>query len=311
MGVTGQDGTLLAELLSSQGKRVIGVARSTPLRVRSDATIELVRGDVADQAFVTRLVSETQPAEIYHLAGQSSVGASFTDPTGTFRTVAVGTLNVLEAARNAASKPRVLLASSAEVFGDIGTNRAREDTPFRPRSPYGAAKAAASELARIYRAAYGVFVCIAFLYNHESPLRPPSFVTRKIVRSACRIARGAERHLELGDTSVVRDWGWASEYVEALTRMLSLDGPDDFVIATGDACRLGEFVEHVFSCLGLSAEEHVKTNPSLFRPTEIRAMYGDPTHAAERLSWRAQTRVREVARRLVEAELGELDRTRT
>jgi GDPmannose 4,6-dehydratase len=306
-GVTGQDGSLLSELLRSRGARVVGLARSEPAPSHDDASSDFFRGDVADAAFVARVVAETAPSEIYHLASQSSVGASFVDPTGTLRSVALGTLNVLEAARSAASKPRVLLASSAEVFGDLGSERAHEGTPFRPVSPYGVAKAAATDLARVYRNAYGMFVSVAFFYNHESPRRPESFVTRKIVRRACLIARGHERRLELGDTSVVRDWGWASEYVDAAVRILSHDEPDDFVIATGESQPLGAFIEYVFSSLGLDARDHLVTDPALFRPSDIPKMHADPRRAAERLGWRANVRCREVARRLVEAELGALD----
>jgi GDPmannose 4,6-dehydratase len=307
-GITGQDGTYLAELLSAEGRQVVGIARSVPSRPpRAPNRPEMIVGDVEDAAFVARVVGATKPDEIYHLAGQTSVGASFKDPAGTLRSIAVGTVNVLEAARTAPVRPKVLVASSGEVFGDLGTAAAREGTPFRPLSPYAGAKAAASHLAASYRAAYALHVCVAFFYNHESPLRPQHFVTKKIVRSACRIARGLERRLELGDTSVVRDWGWAPEYVEAARRILALDAPDDFVIATGESCSLREFAEQVFSCLGLSAADHVATDAALFRPSEIPAMHADPSHAAERLGWRASVRVRDVARRLVEAELRELD----
>jgi GDPmannose 4,6-dehydratase len=304
-GATGQAGRYLVQALSSRGDRVVGIARGKAAIGLPD--IEFVRGDVEDPALVARVVSETEPAEIYHLAGQTSVGASFAEPAATFRSVALGTLHVLEAARCAVRAPRVYLASSAEVFGDLGGGAAREDTPFRPMSPYGAAKAAASELARSYRKAYDLHVCVAFLYNHESPLRSQSFVTKKIVRAACRIARGASERLELGDTSVVRDWGWAPEYADAAMRVLAHDTPDDYVIATGTSCSLREFVNYVFSALGLEAAEHVTSNPALLRRAEIPVMRADPTRAAENLGWRAIQRAEDVARLLVEAELLELE----
>ena len=301
-GVTGQDGSYLAEQLASRGERVVGVARRIPAQPAQPG-VELVQGDVLDEAFVTRIVGETQPAEIYHLAGQTSVGASFGDPAGTFRSIGLGTLHVLDAVRRAAPAARVLVASSGEVLGNLGDGAADEETPFRPLSPYGAAKAAASALARSYRAAYGLHVSVAYFYNHESPLRAPTFVTKKIVKAACRIAGGSTERLELGDTSVVRDWGWAPEYVEAATRILAHDTPDDFVIATGESFSLTRFVESVFAVLGLNAAEHVSRNPALLRAAEIPVMRGDPRRARERLGWEATVRGEEVARRLVEAEL--------
>jgi GDPmannose 4,6-dehydratase len=305
-GVTGQDGTYLAELLAGEGRRVVGIARSAPAFA---TPAELVLGDIENAELVARVVAETRPSEIYHLAGQTSVGASFADPAGTVRSIALGTLNVLEAARTASVRPKVLVASSGEVFGDLGAEAARETTPFHPLSPYAGAKAAATELTLSYRSAYGLFACVAYFYNHESPRRSPRFVTKKLVRGACRIARRLDQRLELGDTSVVRDWGFAPEYVEAARRMLALDAPEDFVIATGESCSLADFVDTVFSSLGLSAKDHVTTDRALLRPAEIPAMRADPSRARERLGWRATVRMPDVARRLVEAELRELDRT--
>jgi len=255
------------------------------------------------------VIGETRPNDIYHLAGQTSVGDSFSRPAATFHSVALGTLNVLEAARKADQKPKILVASSGEVFGNLGDEPARERTPFGPLSPYAAAKAAASHLTASYRKSYGLFAAVAYFYNHESPRRSPKFVTKKIVRSACRIARGLERRLALGDTTVVRDWGWAPEYVEAARRILALDAPEDFVIATGESCSLADFVGHVFSSLALRAEDHVETDAGLLRPAEIPIMRADPSRAAERLDWRATVGIREVARRMVDAELRELDAT--
>jgi GDPmannose 4,6-dehydratase len=308
-GVTGQDGSLLAERFARDGHEVVGIARNPPT-APLEPGIEILAGDIEDGTFVARVVAERRPAFVYHFAGQSSVGASFLDPTGTFRSIALGTLNVLDAARRAAAPPRVLLASSGEVFGNLGDQPAREDTPFRPLSPYAAAKASASHLGATYRKAFGLYVSVAFFYNHESPRRPAQFVTKKIVRGACRIARGLQTRLELGDTSVVRDWGWAPEYMDAAQRILALETPQDFVIATGQSCSLDAFVEAVFSSLGLDAKDHVRSDPALIRPAEIPAMRADPTCAAARLAWHATVRVGEVARRMVEAELAELDDAR-
>ena len=303
-GVTGQDGSYLAELLVREGRQVVGIARSAVSPVTPG--VELVTGSVENADFVARTVAEHRPSEIYHFAGQSSVGASFQDPEGTFRSIALGTLNVLEAARCADARPRVLVASSGEVFGNLGERAAREDTPFRPLSPYAAAKAAASHLTASYRSAYGLHASVVFFYNHESPRRPARFVTKKIVHGACRIARGLEQRLELGDTTVVRDWGFAPEYVEAARRVLALEKPEDFVIATGESSALIDFATAVFSSLGLVLADHLTIDRALLRPAEIPVMRADPTRAFERLGWRAAVRLEELARRMVEAEQHEL-----
>jgi GDPmannose 4,6-dehydratase len=305
-GVLGQDGSILSELLRAKGYRVVGLELSAPAIPPPD--LELIVADVRDAAAVRAAVARVEPHEIYHLAGQSSVGYSFAEPAETFHSVAGGTLNVLEAARSLAHPPRVLVASSGEIFGDTGGAPANELTPFRPASPYGAAKAAAAHLTATYRASYDLFACAAFFYNHESPRRPERFVTRKVVRGACRIARGLEQELSLGDTSVVRDWGWAPEYMEAAFRMLSLEAPRDFVIATGRSCSLDDFVARAFACVGLDAKQHVKKSEGLLRRAEIPAMLADPARAASELGFRASVLVEEVIERLVAAEQLTLDR---
>jgi GDPmannose 4,6-dehydratase len=197
------------------------------------------------------------------------------------------------------------------VFGDTDGVPANESTPFRPLSPYAAAKSAAAHLAASYRTSFGLFACVAYLYNHESPRRSDRFVTKKIVRAACRIARQSHERLELGDMGVVRDWGWAPEYVDALTRMLALDEPEDFVIATGESCSLTHFAELAFSTVGLSMKDHVVASRGLLRPAEIAVMRADPSRAQTRLGWRAEVRLADVVKRLVEAELQALDRERS
>jgi GDPmannose 4,6-dehydratase len=306
-GITGQDGTYLAELLAGKGYRVIGVSRSARAHATALPKDALVDADVAHREALERVILETRPDEIYHLAAQSSVGASFERPLETFESIATGTLNVLEATRRADWKPRLLVASSGEVFGDTGGTPTTETTALRPLNPYSAAKAAATHLVTSYRASFGVFASVAYFYNHESPRRPAHFVTKKIVRTACRIARGLDSSLELGDISVIRDWGWAPEYTEAAWRILSLDAPEDFVIASGESIALEEFIEVAFRRVGLRASDHVVTTRALFRSVDIPVMRADPSRAAERLGWRAKVRGAEVAEHLVDAELAALD----
>jgi GDPmannose 4,6-dehydratase len=305
-GVMGQDGTYLAELLIEKGYRVIGTSRSGN-QPTSPPSVDVRTIDLKDAGAVAALVNELRPAEIYHLSGQSSVGLSFAEPVETFHSIATTTLNLLEAVRRDGGGTRLLVAGSGEVFGDTGGQPATEQTPFRPASPYAAAKAAAADLVRVYRASYGTFASIAFFYNHESTRRPERFVTRKVARGACEIALGLRQKLELGDLSVVRDWGWAPEYVRAAHRILQTEAPDDFVIATGESVTLETFVEAAFAAVGLSHRDHVTTNPAFLRASEVRVMRADPTRAMHELGWRAKTRVTEVAARLVEAERAALE----
>jgi GDPmannose 4,6-dehydratase len=302
-GVTGQDGGYLAEQLVGRGYRVVGVSRAARPGLDIRGTVELRTVDLEDPAAVRALLAEVAPDELFHLGGQSSVGLSFEDPAGTYRSVVLTTLNLLEAARGAKARPRLFIAGSGEVFGDTGTTRADETTPFAPRSPYALAKGAAVELARTYRKLYGVFASVGFLYNHESPRRPEKFVTRKIVRGACEIAAGRATTLELGDLGVVRDWGYAPEYVDAMWRVLQGEAPDDFVIATGQSHPLATFVELVFRRLGLAPEGHVVSNPKLHRPSEVRALHADPSRAERVLGWKAQTMLEGLAAAMVDAEL--------
>jgi GDPmannose 4,6-dehydratase len=306
-GITGQDGTYLAELLVGKGYRVVGTSRHPVNGRTTKPGVEVIRADVANADAIAHLVDSVRPAEIYHLAAQSSVGASFAHPVDTFLSNAVGTVNVLEAARRGNPPPRVLVAASGEVFGDTGGVPANEQTTMRPLNPYSAAKAACVHLATGYRAAYGLFASVAYFYNHESPLRGPQFVTKKIVRTACRIARDLERTLELGDITVVRDWGWAAEYVDAAVRILALDAPDDFIVASGTSISLQRFVDTAFARVGLRSSDHVVSNPAFIRSVDVPVMGADPSRAAERLGWRATVYGDAVAERLVDAELAALD----
>jgi len=306
-GATGQDGSYLAELLLGKGYRVFGTTRSRgPLPPFLPAGLELRQLDLQNFAAVEHLIRELAPDEVYHLAGQSSVGVSYRDPAGTFVSVACGTLHLLEALRVTKLPARIFVAGSGEVFGEVGSRPAHEATPFQPNSPYGVAKAAAASLVQAYRGAYGMHACVGLLFNHESPRRPAHFVTRKIVHGACEIALGRSQRLELGDLSVVRDWGWAPDYVDAFWRMLQLDVPEDFVLATGESHPLERFVAEAFASVGLRFHDYVTSNASLFRPNETRAQYADPRRAAEKLGWRATTHLSEVVQRMVAAERGAL-----
>ncbi len=247
------------------------------------------------------MLTKIQPDEVYNLAGQSSVSLSFEQPVETLESIATGTLNLLEAIRFTGADIKFYNAGSSECFGDTGEFAADETTPFRPRSPYAAAKAAAFWEVANYREAYGLFACSGILFNHESLLRPERFVTQKIVAAACRIASGSVEHLYLGNISVERDWGWASEYVEAMYLMLQQQEPDDYAIATGESCKLEDFVAAAFAYVGLDWREHVVIDASLLRPTDIAVGRGNPSKASAELGWQAQYKMKDVARMMVEA----------
>jgi GDPmannose 4,6-dehydratase len=226
----------------------------------------------------------------------------------TFQSIGVATLNLLEALRYLGQPIRVYHAGSGECFGNTGESKANEQTPFRPRSPYAVAKAAASCQVANYRESYGIFACTGILFTHESPLRPVRFVTRKIGNAACRIARGEMKGLDLGNIDVERDWGWAPEYVEAMWLMLQQDTPEDYVIATGETNKLEDFVDEAFAAVGLNQRDHVKTNPSLLRPSEIMTIRADAGKASRKLGWKARYRMADVVRMMVEEEMKLLDR---
>ena len=248
-----------------------------------------------------------QPDEIYNLAGQSSVGLSFEQPVETLESISVGTLNLLEVIRFLNRPIRFYNAGSGECFGDTGDAAgAIENTPFRPRSPYAVAKAAAFWQVANYREAYGLYACTGILFNHESPLRPERFVTQKIVRAACRIAGGSAEKLQLGNLDIARDWGWAPEYVDAMWRMLQQETPQDFVIATGETYTLQDFVERVFLELQLNWRDHVRVNEALYRPADISEGRGNAFKAAKKLGWQAQWRMPQVVAGMVAAELAQL-----
>jgi GDPmannose 4,6-dehydratase len=311
VGIGGQDGSYLAEQLVAEGGDVVGVTRpgseepSSLAAVRDRVT--LVRCDVTHQDEVERLLAEHAPDELYQLAGRSFVPASWDDPVETTRFGVLGTVALLEAARSASTPPRVVMASSAEVFGDPDEEPQNERTALAPITPYGAAKAYALLVGRAYRRRYGLAVSSAILYNHESPRRPATFVTRKITRGAAAISLGLERELVLGSLDTSRDWGWAPDYVRALRAMGAAAEPDDYVVATGEAHTVAELVERAFARVGLDWRDHVRTDATLVRgAADARRLVGDASRIRERLGWRAEVGFEELVDRMVDADLAEL-----
>ncbi|CAA6604917.1 GDP-mannose 4,6-dehydratase [Rhodospirillaceae bacterium LM-1] len=305
-GVSGQDGAYLARHLLDKGYEVHGTSRDADLADFSNLQTLGIREQVrvhsampTDFRSVVQVVTSAEPTEIYNLAGQSSVSLSFDLPAATLESIAMGTLNILEAIRMLDSKTRFYNACSSECFGNTEDGPASEATPFRPRSPYAVAKAASYWVVTNYREAYGLFACSGILFNHESPLRQARFVTRKIVDTAKRIAGGSNEKLKLGRLDVQRDWGWAPEYVEAMSKMLTLDKPDDFVIATGQSHSLEEFVDETFKALGLVRSRHVETDPVLQRPIDLSVSRGDPSKARQLLGWQAQSKMPDVIRKMI------------
>jgi GDPmannose 4,6-dehydratase len=309
-GVSGQDGAYLAKLLLEKGYRVVGTSRdaqeSTFGNLRHLSIIDQVERETMapiDFRDTLQTIAKTKPDEIYNLAGQSSVGLSFQQPAETMDSILVGTLNLLEAMRFLKLDIRLYNASSSECFGDTGMDAATEGTPFHPRSPYAVAKAAAHWLVVNYRDAYGLFAANGILFNHESPLRPQRFVTRKIVSGACRIKAGRAKTIQLGNISVQRDWGWAPEYVEAMWRILQQPKPDDFVVATGSTFSLQDFVQAAFAEVGLDWRKHVEFDNMLQRPSEVMCNRGDATKARAQLHWAPTYAMLDVVRMMVQGEL--------
>lgn len=338
-GITGQDGSYLAELLLSKGYAVHGLRRrsSTPNieRVKhieqdpqaKDGGLYLHYGDVNDSSNLLRLLQDIEPDEIYNLAAQSHVKVSFEIPEYTANVDALGTLRLLEAIRvlGLTNRTRYYQASTSEIFGRAQEVPQKETTPFYPRSPYGAAKLYAYWITVNYREAYNIWACNGILFNHESPRRDPSFVTRKITIGVTRIARGLQDKLYLGTLDAKRDWGYAPEYVESMWRMLQQPQPDEYVIATGEAHSVREFVEEAFSLVGIELDWKgreveelgvdaktgkvlVAVDPWYFRPTEVDILVGDSTKARVNLGWKPQTQFRELVRLMVEADLKTLER---
>lgn len=308
-GISGQDGAYLARLLLEKGYEVWGTSRDAQvsgfgnlLRLGIRDQIKTISMAANDFRSVLQAISVSKPDEIYNLSGQSSVGLSFEQPAETLESIATGTLNLLEVIRFLGLPVRFYNAGSSECFGDISGVAADEDAQFQPRSPYAVAKSTAHWLIANYRAAYGIFACTGILFNHESPLRPPRFVTRKIIMAAVRISRGSPEKLVLGNMAVRRDWGWSPEYVDAMWRMLQIDKPEDFVIATGETNSLENFVATAFAEVNLDWHQYVVQDPKLFRPSEISYNCGNAEKAYRMLNWKANLKMHDVVREMVRHE---------
>ncbi|GIW97739.1 MAG: GDP-mannose 4,6-dehydratase [Pirellulaceae bacterium] len=315
-GITGQDGSYLAELLLEKGYKVHGLVRRSSSfstgridhlyrDIHENPQLMLHYGDLTDGQALTNLVLELEPDEIYNLGAQSHVRVSFDQPVYTLMSDGVGALNVLEAARllNKRKPVRVYQASSSEMYGKVLETPQTEKTPFNPQSPYACAKVYAFFQTVNYRRSYDLFACNGILFNHESPRRGETFVTRKITRAATRIKVGLQKKLYLGNLDAKRDWGFAKDYVEAMWLMLQQDEPDDFVIATGETHSIRDFLDLVFGQLDLDWHDYVEIDPRYFRPAEVDLLLGDASKAKEKLGWQPRTDVRELARIMVEHDL--------
>jgi GDPmannose 4,6-dehydratase len=305
-GISGQDGAYLARLLLGKGYAVFGSSRDAQVSSFANLSrldvldhVRLESVAMTDFRSVLQALIKVEPDEVYNLSGQSSVGLSFAQPVETMESIAVATLNLLEAIRFTGKPIRFYNASSGECFGECPADGATEASPFHPRSPYAVAKAAAFWEVANYRDAYGLFACSGLLFNHESPLRPERFVTQKIVSAVNRIAVGGTEKLRLGNLAIRRDWGFAPEYVEAMWRMLQRTVADDYVVATGESHTLEEFVACAFAERGLDWREHVQVDDSLLRPTDLVNGIANPGKAARDLGWRANSRMRQVVRQML------------
>ena len=310
-GVSGQDGAYLTRLLLEKGYEVFGGSRDATTNTFDNLKklglkeqIQLVSINICDFRSTLQTIIKVKPDEIYNLSGQSSVGLSFEQPVETFESISIGTLNLLEAIRFSNLPVRLYNSGSSECLGESGNLPADENTPFKPRSPYAIAKATAHWQVANYREAYNIYACTGILFNHESPLRPYRFVTKKIIATACRIFKGSEEKLHLGNIDIQRDWGWAPDYVEAMWLMLQQEGkPEDFVIATGVTHSLEYFIQLVFKQLELDWQKYVDSDPSLLRPTDLLVGRANPSKAAEKMGWKATYTLEDSVKAMVENEL--------
>jgi len=321
-GITGQDGSYLAELLLGKGYEVHGLIRraSTFNTSRIDhlyvdphdpsAKLFLHYGDLSDGARLTTLLASINPDEVYNLAAQSHVRVSFDEPEHTADTTGTGSIRVLEAVRMSGIDTRFYQASSSELYGATPPPQS-ETTPFYPRSPYAAAKLYSFWITKNYREAYGMFAVNGILFNHESPRRGETFVTRKITRAVAAIHAGRQEHVYMGNLDAIRDWGYAAEYVEGMWRMLQVDEPDDYVLATGTGTTVRAFLETAFSHAGLNWRDHVRFDERYLRPTEVDALIGDPSKAERELGWKATVGPHELARLMVDADIEALSHAGT
>jgi GDPmannose 4,6-dehydratase len=310
IGISGQDGSYLAELLLNKGYEVHGTSRDADLsnfyglkRLGIIDRVKLHSMSLIDFRSVMQTILQIEPEEIYNLAGQTSVGLSFLQPVETLESISIGSLNILEVLRFHKLPIKFYNACSSECFGDTCGKAANEDTPFRPRSPYAVAKSAAFWQVANYREAYSLFSCSGILFNHESPLRAKRFVTKKIIDTACAIANGAGIKLELGNISIIRDWGWAPEYCEAMHLILQHDKPGDFVISTGQSNSLEEFINLTFQYFNLDYKKYIVIKEEFIRPTEIGFSLGDSTKAAKLLEWVPKVYIKEIIERMIKEKL--------
>jgi GDPmannose 4,6-dehydratase len=314
-GITGQDGSYLAELLLNKGYVVHGIKRRSssfntsridevlPDWHEREARLFLHFADLSDSTSLVRLLYRLQPDEIYHLGAQSHVLVSFEIPEYTGDVTALGTVRLLEAIRESRIKSRFYQASSSEMFGRASETPQRETTPFRPCSPYGCSKLHAYWTTANYRDGYGLFACNGILFNHESPRRGETFVSRKITRAVAKIHAGLEHRLYLGNLEAKRDWGYAPEYVDAMWRMMQLDEPDDFVVATGETHTVREFVQTAFDCVGLDWKKYVEIDQKYFRPNEVDILQGDASKAERAFGWRPRVRFNDLVKLMVDADM--------
>ncbi|QEF99495.1 GDP-mannose 4,6-dehydratase [Stieleria maiorica] len=317
-GITGQDGSYLTELLIEKGYTVHGIVRRSSITARGrldqlfhqeriyNKRLFLHYADLSDVTTIRRILLKAAPDELYHLAGQSHVGASFEIPETTCEFTAMGTLRLLEILRDLEKQPRFLHISSSEIFGRPAQAPQNEATPMRPVTPYGIAKAFATQMVTLYRESFGMFACNAICYNHESPRRGESFVTRKITRAAAAISMGLQKTVSLGSLDGRRDWGYAPEYVDAMWRMLQQPVADDFVVATGTAYSVKDFLAAAFDAVGLNWQDHVTQDPRYMRPSEGTHLVGDPAKASRTLQWTAETQLPKLAEIMVRADLDAL-----
>ena len=319
-GITGQDGSYLAEFLLEKGYEVSGIIRRSSSfntdRIEDiyrdphdpEVRLKLYYGDLSDSGSLRRILTEVEPDEVYNLGAQSHVRVSFDHPEYTVDVNALGCLRLLEAIRDTNRNVRFYQASSSEMFGKVAEAPQNEKTPFRPRSPYACSKVFAFHQTVNYREAYGFFACNGILFNHESPRRGETFVTRKITRAATRIKLGLQDTLYLGNLDAERDWGYAGNFVEAMWLMLQQDEPEDYVIATGETHSVHEFLDEAFTCLDLDWRDYVKTDPRYLRPSEVDVLLGDASKAREKLGWQPKVRFKELVRMMVEADLALAER---
>ncbi len=310
-GISGQDGVYLAQLLLNKGYQVIGTSRNSGAshfvhlnHFGLSKDIECLAMAINDFRSVLHVFAKVQPDEVYNLAGQSSVGLSFEQPVETLESINIGTLNLLEAIRFLKLKTRLYNAGSSECFGEATKqDPVNEHSCFLPRSPYAVAKASAHWLISNYREAYNLYACTGHLFNHESPCRGENFVTKKIISSVVRISQGQQTTLQLGNLDIIRDWGWAPEYVEAMWLMLQQDKAEDYVIATGHSVSLKYFVQKTFAYFNLDMNKHLLLNDAFLRPTELRCTYADPSKAYQQLHWKAHYQINDIIKLMIEAEL--------